>query len=515
MRHLPISASLLTFLAFLLPTPAVSVQITQEGVNRADATSTSSDVAQHIGVIAHDSMLGRTTPSAELNQVAAYVAGRFGDLGLLPRGDGDTFLQEYSIRMTRLQDDKVGVQVGGRALSVDGEIRLVFPNDPTEAITGDVVLVRGSAAAGLPKASVADKIVLVVLPSPSGALFPELSVNMPALASQSPTAVIIITDREASLFADSRTTFQLDIPQPTWEVSSPFRFPLFETRREILDEVLSGHGVDLERAFAESGQAMTVTPLPDLQVDIRLPREVESTETAPNVVGVWQGSDPKLRDEYVVLSAHMDHIGVGPPKASGDSIYNGADDDASGVAAILEIAEACVALGVAPRRSIIFLAVSGEEQGLWGSDFFASHSPVPMGDIVADLNLDMIGRNSPDTIVAIGPEHSDLGATLSDVVGRHPEFGLTAIDDPWPAEQLFFRSDHFNFARLGVPILFLTSGTHEDYHQVTDELINLDTDKVSRVARLMFHMAMAVAQITERPEWNEESYRTIVAGGGQ
>ena len=109
---------------------------------------------------------------------------------------------------------------------------MVFPNDPAEAITGEVVLIRGSAAAGLPDVSVAGKIVLFVLPTPSGALFPELSMNMPALASQGPAAVIIITDRKASVFADGRTTFELDIPQPTWEVGSPFRFPVMETRRE-------------------------------------------------------------------------------------------------------------------------------------------------------------------------------------------------------------------------------------------------------------------------------------------
>jgi hypothetical protein len=504
---------LLSFSFLLLTAPALSAQLTQEGVNRADATITPADVAQHIDVIAHDSMRGRLTPSPELNQVAGYIAGQFAEMGLRPLGDAETFIQEYAIRMTRLQSDRVTVRLGERALSVDGELRLAFANDLPENIVGDVVLAHGSPAAGMPETSFRGKIVLFVLPSPSGALTPELFQNMPAIATQGPAAVLIISDRDASAFADSRATFDLEIPQTTWSSEGLFGFPVMETRRDLLRDVLAEQGVDLDAAFAESDQALTATPLPDLEVELRFPRTVLSTESAPNVVGLWEGSDPELRDEYVIVSAHMDHIGAGPAM-DGDSINNGADDDASGTAAILEMAEAFVDLGQAPRRSIIFLAVSGEEQGLWGSDYFTTHSPVDLTNVVANLNLDMIGRNSPDTIVAIGQEHSNLGETLGDVVGRHPEFGLSAIADPWPEEQIFFRSDHFNFAKRGIPILFLTSGTHDDYHQVTDELENLDTDKVSRVARMMFHMAMAVAQISERPEWNQESYKAIVAGGG-
>ena len=111
--------------------------------------------------------------------------------------------------------------------------------------------------------------------------------------------------------------------------------------------------------------------------------------------------------------------------------------------------------------------MSGEEKGLWGSDYFVTHPTVPMKDIVADLNMDMIGRNWPDTIVAIGREHSDLGQTLAAVNAAHPELGMTAIDDRWPEENFYFRSDHYNFAKNGVPILFFFNGVHADYHQVS------------------------------------------------
>jgi hypothetical protein len=233
------------------------------------------------------------------------------------------------------------------------------------------------------------------------------------------------------------------------------------------------------------------------------------TERAPNVAALLEGSDPVLKGEFVVFSAHMYHVGVGTP-ANGDSIYNGADDNASGTAAVLALAEAFASAPTRPRRSIIFLTVSGEEQGLWGSAYFASHPPVGVDSIVAALNIDMIGRNWRDTIVAIGREHSDLGATVDRVAAAHPELNMRAIDDPWPNEQFYFRSDHFNFARRGVPVLFFFSGTHADYHGVDDEVERIDFEKHTRIVRLLYHVGRTLADAEARPQWNPESYRRIV-----
>jgi hypothetical protein len=186
----------------------------------------------------------------------------------------------------------------------------------------------------------------------------------------------------------------------------------------------------------------------------RYPLRGNADVTAPNTVGILEGTDPKLKNEYIVFSAHMDHVGYRKGSTAADSISNGADDDASGTTGIIELAEAFSRPGARPRRSMIFLTVSGEEKGLWGSSYFAAHPPVPVEQMVANINLDMIGRNWKDTIVAIGKEHSDLGATLERVVAAHPELNMKAIDDIWPNERFYFRSDHYNFARRGVPILF-------------------------------------------------------------
>ena len=236
--------------------------------------------------------------------------------------------------------------------------------------------------------------------------------------------------------------------------------------------------------------------------------------TAPNVVGILEGSDPQLNGEFIVFSAHMDHIGIGPPDADGDSINNGADDDASGTTAILELAEAFAGMAVKPKRSIIFLTVSGEEKGLWGSEYFANNPPVPVDRMVANLNADMIGRNWSDTIVVIGKEHSDLGTTMNQVNAVHPELDMTAIDDIWPDQRFYFRSDHFNFAKKGVPVLFFFNGTHEDYHGGNDEVDRIDTDKASRITKLMFFLGYELAERAARPQWYPESRSQIVSDEG-
>ena len=233
-----------------------------------------------------------------------------------------------------------------------------------------------------------------------------------------------------------------------------------------------------------------------------------SKELAPNSIGVLEGTDPVLKHEYVLFTAHMDHIGITPGAA--DSINNGADDDASGTVGVIELAEAFSQPGARPKRSLVFMTVSGEEKGLWGSEYWSEHPTVPIKNVVADLNMDMIGRNWADTIVAIGREHSDLGATLAKVNTEHPELRMTAIDDRWPEERFYFRSDHYNFARKGVPILFFFNGVHPDYHQPSDSPDKLDAEKESRILRLVYYLGREVANGAQRPQWNPESYREIV-----
>lgn len=225
------------------------------------------------------------------------------------------------------------------------------------------------------------------------------------------------------------------------------------------------------------------------------------TSRAPNAVAVLRGSDPELAQTWVVFTAHMDHVGVGSPDESGDSIYNGADDDASGTAALLEIAEAFALLPDRPARSVAFVAVSGEELGLLGSRAFLTDGGIPAARMVANINMDMIGRNAPDSVVAIGMPYSSLGTRLEEVVSNRPGLGLSVVDDPWPEEQFFFRSDHYNFAAEGIPAIFLFAGVHEDYHRPSDSAERIDAGKIARVATAAFLLGLEIARDPEPPRW--------------
>jgi Zn-dependent M28 family amino/carboxypeptidase len=258
-----------------------------------------------------------------------------------------------------------------------------------------------------------------------------------------------------------------------------------------------------------------ILEMPGWSANVTVAQETLRSERAPNTVGILEGTDPTLRNEYVVFSAHMDHVGTrtGMTATNGepvDSIFNGADDDASGTVGIVELAEAFAATGARPKRSMIFLAVSGEEKGLWGSEWFGANPPVPIGQLVANLNADMIGRNWPDTIVVIGKEHSDLGETLGRVSTRHPELRMAAIDDRWPEQNFYQRSDHYNFAKRGVPVLFFFNGTHEDYHRASDHADKIDAEKLARIAQLMYWIGQEVGNAAERPRWKPESYTKYV-----
>jgi Zn-dependent M28 family amino/carboxypeptidase len=236
--------------------------------------------------------------------------------------------------------------------------------------------------------------------------------------------------------------------------------------------------------------------------------------SVPNVVGLIRGSDPVLREEWVVFTAHFDHV-TGGPDESGDSIYNGADDNASGTAAVMEVAQAFATLPTPPNRSMAFVLVSGEEKGLLGASHFAQGASLPQEAMVADINADMVSMNAPDSIFVFGGEYTTLGAKLDQVVEAHPEVGIAIQENQWPQLPLFRMSDHFAFVQEGIPGIFFFSGLHDNLHRPSDELEAVDCDKAARVARLMFYFGYEVAQSQESPQWTasgEEMLAELSAG---
>jgi hypothetical protein len=483
------------------------LQAQTSAASAAAATITASDVARRIGIIADDSMMGRDTPSRGLELTAQYVADQFKSFGLEPGGENGTWFQRYAIlrRRLNLADSRVVFRAGAVAdtARLDRSARYSQGVVPEGPVAGPAVLVGGRLfPADVERMDLKGKVVLYV---------PDFSREIPVNATQigrairvaGPRAIVMLVNLDSAAFA---ARLPRKAPQK-YGIDMRLESPVvLEVTEAVLPGVLRAAGVDL--AEVRRAGRPVVRDLPNMSVRVELEDSVLSRQSAPNTIGILRGSDPVLRHEFVVFSAHMDHIGITPGRP--DSINNGADDDASGTAGVIELAEAFSRPGGRPRRSLLFITVSGEEKSLWGSDYFTEHPTVPLDRVVADLNIDMIGRNWSDTIVAIGKQHSDLGATLERVNAAHPELGMTAIDDRWPEERFYYRSDHYNFARKGVPILFFFNGVHEDYHLPSDEPDKIDSAKEARILRLLYHLGLEIGNAEERPRWNPDSRTRIV-----
>jgi hypothetical protein len=498
------AASILSFLLVLGAVPGLQAQ-TARSRAMTDLTRliTEDDLRRDLGVIAHDSMMGRATPSRGLDLTAQYVADQFASFGLRPGGDNGTWFQRYPLEANRFD-------AAGSSLTLtrgSTPVTLSFSRDALRVfgstsgpVEGSVMLIGGGMTPeNLATVEVKDHVVLLVQGETRGA-----AARLPfLLLNRGARAVITAPGRGDSDFR-ARVRGQ-SVVQTGGGGRRGAAGPVVEVQDAAIRDIA---GVDL--AAIRGDKSLVVRPVEGLTAALTMIDTSLDPVHAPNTVGILEGSDPVLRNEYVVFSAHMDHIGIrsGQP----DSIANGADDDGSGTVGVIALARAMSRMPVRPKRSILFLTVSGEERGLLGSAWYAEHPTVPLDRIVANINLDMIGRNWPDSIVAIGKEHSDLGKTLERVNARHPELGMTAIDDRWPQENFYGRSDHFNFARKGVPILFFFNGTHADYHQVSDSPDKINYEKMARIVRLLYHLGEEVANASERPAWNPESRRRIVEG---
>ena len=491
-------------------------------VARAADSITPDDIRSGIAVIADDSMLGRATPSPQLEATAAWVASRFAEAGLRPGGDSGTWYQRYAIRRLRV-DSTSFVMVLGRGAHghwrLGREAAAIFGEPPAAPLTAPIVLIVGIPAdtahpfGGVPMAGT---IVVQVLDT--SRIGNDLVPLVTRGVAEGVKAWIFVSNRSRAEFtpvAASALAPQYTVGGPA---TSPLPIALYEVRDSSAAEVLRAAGENLAADFAPGTTAVRALPGFTAAVDVR--RTVVSQASAPNTIGVLEGSDPQLEDEYVFFTGHMDHIGTasgdeGCRAARGDTICNGADDDASGAVAVVELARAFARLDPHPRRSLVFMTVSGEERGLWGSGWYAEHPEVPLAATVADLNTDMIGRNPADGVMAIGKEHSSLGPLVDSVAAAHPELRLRVVGDTMPRENLFFRSDHFNFARKGVPILLFTTGLHADYHRPSDSVERIDADQEARIVRLDFYLGLAIADAPARPAWNRDSYRRIVEGAGR
>src|SRR5688572_9441899 len=315
----------------------------------AAATITEADIRSRIGIIADDSMLGRDTPSPGLEKTAAYVAKQFERFGLRPGGENGTYYQRYEISRRRLDAGAsyLALTTGATTsrASFAGDVHLASGIPGGGPITGPVYVIggRGVLDARIPTEA-NDKIVLLVLDYSEAV--PRTRAIATAFADRSPRAIVVVSNRDSASFA----RVVRGGAEPRLALGTPGGTPpILEVRESALTQSLRAAGV-APNVLRTSAMGARLLGAATMTIDVR--DSVLETASAPNTIGIVEGSDPVLRDEYVVYSAHMDHVGV-RSGASGDSIFNGADDDASGTAAVIELAEAFAQSGARPRRSMI------------------------------------------------------------------------------------------------------------------------------------------------------------------
>jgi Zn-dependent M28 family amino/carboxypeptidase len=275
----------------------------------------------------------------------------------------------------------------------------------------------------------------------------------------------------------------------------------------IFDAIYSGKTPD----------SFELNPEKQLTLTVKTKTEFLSTQ---NVVAVFEGSDPVLKDEYVAVGAHYDHVGIGVP-VNGDAIYNGADDDGSGTTALLAMAEALAKAPKRPKRSVLFVWHAGEEKGLWGSRYFSENPTIPLNKIVTQINIDMIGRSKkegdanprnanlsgPDEVYVIGSKmmSTELGELTEKVNKDYLNLAFNyRYDDPTDPNRFFFRSDHYNYAKKGIPIVFFFDGEHEDYHRPGDEVQKIDFQKMEKITRTVYMLLWEVANLAVRPKVDKQ-----------
>ncbi len=494
-------------------------------VQRYQATITPSELAGHLYVYADDYMAGRETGEPGQRFAARYLAGQYQTMGIMPHGTGlaaypydiAPYLQPFMLEQKVLRSLGVTVTRGGQTIA-EAAIRqgdtagaLLAPvyGAVTDASPARVVYVGYADEATLAGLDLTGAYALALPGTPEDPTSRRATYGRAGvLGARGVRGVLVPMLQPDEVAAQAGRAFGgggLALPAAADEAAAPDRFPpIFLTSAAVADQMLTGTGrtvAGTDRSPVDTGVMLAIAAQ---QETVQVPTE--------NVVAMVEGSDPVLKNEYVIVSAHLDHIGVG--LGEGDQINNGADDDGSGTVSLLEIAEAFQQArldGHGPRRSVLFVHVTGEEKGLLGSEYFADREPlVPLASIAADLNIDMIGRRDPTYDGAGSPYVYILGSELIsadiDAVSNrvNAETGLNIdlskrfnrADDP---NQFFRRSDHWNFGKHGIPFIFYFTGTHEDYHQPGDEAWKIDYDRMAMIARLVFGTAWEIANADARP----------------
>jgi len=510
------------------------------------------NIEAHIRFLASDYLAGRDAGSDGYEIAANYVASQMRLLGLQPAGDNGSYFAAVPMHDIHADTDFNQMVFDGTTYA-NGEDIVIWPNPSVQEaeVTGELVFAGYGVVSpdrghdDYADIDVEGKIVVLfdgvpdIFPSEERAHHNSSNTKRQQAADRGAIAVITVSTNGTDAIANMASGFgsasftaltpatgssPFDQIRAHGTVSADLGAQFFEGAEMSLEDVRAAMN-------AEDGASYPHFDLPHT-VTLRQ-RTIWEPFSDPNVVGMIEGSDPELRDEVVVLSAHLDHIGAitdhmrggGQCRSSDDDdqICNGAVDNASGVSIMLETARTFLEEGT-PRRSILFVALAAEEKGLLGSQHFARNPTVDADRMVANVNLDMpvIVYDFAD-VIAFGSDHSNLGPIATRAAAR---LGINVSEDPLPEQSLFVRSDHYNFVREGVPSLFLMTGfsspdprwdegegfmgflnTH--YHRQTDQLdgeLEVLFEQGAKFANINYIIAREIADSDERPAWNEDSY---------
>jgi hypothetical protein len=448
-------------------------------------TITPADLKKHLYIIAGPEMEGRETATEGQRKAAAYIENDFKQLGLLPGNNGNYQLF-YPVYQDSLTD--ATLEVNGHAYQMDKDFNASVGNIPATMRFSEVVLVGANSEDTLKNANLAGKLVMLIGNPPMGRRTNGGIFGL--LFSKGVAGILSVTSTYPRTNPASRKGFGS---------TNNFRRNITPQQFTISENVARSIVSDYENAKTATSTINTYSA--NILLDVK---KTTLTAQSSDVIGVLPGTD--LKDQYVVVSAHYDHLGI-----RNGQIYYGADDDGSGTVSLLEIAEAFVkakAAGKGPRRSIIFLANSGEEEGLWGSDYYTSHPTFPLAQTTVDLNIDMIGRIDPNRkqgdstnyVYVVGDDKlsSDLHTISEAENNKHTKLELDyKFNDPNDKERIYYRSDHYNFAKHGVPIIFYFDGIHADYHKPTDTPDKINYDLMAKRAQLVFYTAWDMANKNE------------------
>jgi Zn-dependent M28 family amino/carboxypeptidase len=526
----------------IITTIALLLQ-TDPSLDRALQGITIEKLRSHIAVLAHDSLEGRGPASAGDVKATNYIVSQFKKFGLKPAGENSTFIQKVPmVGVTVDPSTQLIISKGSQSVSLGYSTEFVATTGTYEPSIElkDVEMVFVGYGIVAPEqqwddykdADVKGKIIVMMNNDPSSddpnffagkgrTYYGRWTYKYEIAAEKGALGAIVIHTTPSAGYryevirnSWSREMFDLE------EKQSGNRLQLKAwTTEDATRKYFSLAGFSLD-SLMRSAESRSFTPVP-LGITMKsLIRSTVNRLQSNNIIGKVEGSDPSLRSQYVIFTAHYDHFGIGIP-VNGDSIYNGALDNASGTALMLNLAETFASLKTKPKRSLLFAAVAAEEQGLLGSKYYANNPTVPAASIAANINTDVInviGRTKD--ISWQGSDRSSLGNDLAEVARP---LGLTVMPDMAPEQGGFFRSDHFSFAKVGIPAMSMGSGSKfvdvdtafvrmmrerggKNYHQPADEIYpDWNFDGALQQSELVIRVVWRIANIVEMPYWNSGS----------